>query len=72
MCVHVLYRYRYRYDRDYLEYDFWQIYDNYSLLSTWLYMELTKTQMARYTCEGFVLIKLFEVEWSTLNPDLLR
>ena len=46
----------------------------YSWLTTWLYQELTKTQVVGHTYEGFFfsLSKSFEVGRPNFNPDLLR
>jgi hypothetical protein len=43
-------------------------YDGYSWLSTWLHLELTKTQMTGHTCEGlfFSLVDSFQMEDSLL------
>jgi hypothetical protein len=44
--------------------------DGYSWLSTWLHLELTKTQVFGHTCERlFFFIKFFEVKRTTFNLD---
>jgi hypothetical protein len=42
------------------------------LLSTWVNLELSKTQVAEYTKGIFFLVKLFDMGRPTFNPDLLR